>query len=164
MSLDEPTMLGPTPEEKQHERQRRKRLRIVAAVVVIILAVAIGISLIPTTPSKNVYVDQYDSACHPGATFSCTIVLDARQGNVTVSDVKRILINGTNPTDTVKPDGGSVSIAATLPSIDMTHGLPDVGASVHPPSVGNIVVYLSDGTTVSVLLGPAGIVGKGPGP
>ena len=158
MALDEPPAIGDFPEDRLRARERRRRLKIGAAVVVVVVAVAIGISLLPTTPSTNVYVDPLQSACHPGGTFSCTIVLDAKQGAVGASAVKSVQINGTDSTSTVTAKGSSVTIVATLPSITMQRGLPDVGPSVHPPSVGDIVVFLSDGTSVSVVLGPGGIL------
>ena len=164
MSLEEPTMLGATPEERVRDQRRTKRIQRVAAVVVFIIAVGIGISLLPTTPSKNVYVNTYDSVCNGGANFSCTVVLDARQGTVTASDIRSVLINGTNPTESIKTTGDSVTIHATLPSINMIDNQNDtLTTSLRPPTVGSVVVYLSDGTTVSGLLGAAGIVGNGPG-
>jgi len=158
MSLDEPPAIDDTPEDRLRTQKRKQRLKYAAAVVVIVIAVAIGVSLLPTTQNKNVYVDPLNSACHPGGTFSCTIVLNAKQGALTVSDVKSVQINGTNTTSTVTANGGVVTIVATLPSISMQRGLADVGPSVHPPAVGDVVVFLSDGTTVSVVLGIGGIL------
>ena len=72
--------------------------------------------------------------------------------------MKSVQINGTNTQSTVTTTGGSVTILATLPSIAMQRGLADIGPAVKPPQVGSIVVILSDGTAVSVLLGPGGIL------
>jgi hypothetical protein len=85
-------------------------------------------------------------------------VLDARQGSLDTSSVKSVEINGTKTQPAVTAAGGSVTIVATLPSITMQHGLGDVGPSQRPPTVGSIVVDLSDGTAVSVLLGPGGVM------
>src|SRR5439155_3138683 len=108
--------------------------------------------------SNDVYVDPHQSSCNGGSTFSCTIVLDSKQRNLSASSVKSVQINGTNTQPTVTAEGGSVTIFATLPSITMQHGLADIGPAVKPPSVGSIVVELSDGTWVSVVLGPGGIL------
>jgi len=162
MSLDEPTMLGPTPEEQAAARQRAKRIRIAAAVVIVVIAVGIGVSLIPEPASATVSFAPLSSSCAGGSNFSCSFVLQAKAGStITASDIKNIIVNGTEPTYTVKGQGNTVSVHLSMPSIDMTHGLPDVGASVHPPSVGQVVVYLKDGTTVSDLLGPSGIIVPG---
>ena len=161
MSLDEPLANGDTPEDLLRAAQRRKRLKYVAAVVVVVIAVAIGVSLLPTTPSKSVYVDPVNSACHPGNTFSCTIVLDPKQGTapLAVSEVKSVMINGTHASTTqVTATGNDVSIVATVPGVPFSRGLPDVGNSQRPASVGDVEVFLSDGTTVSVVLGIGGIL------
>jgi len=159
MSLDEPPAIGDTPEDRLRAQKRKQRLKYAAAVVVIVIAVAIGVSLLPTTQNNNVYVDKYSSACHPGSTFSCTIVLDAKQGAVTVSDVKSVQINYTVASSmVVTAKGASVSIVATLPGVVYARGLPDIGNSQRPASVGDVVVFLSDGTTVSVVLGIGGIL------
>ncbi len=132
--------------------------------VVIIFVVALATAIVTTSSaaplpaSTNVYVDPHQSSCKGGGTFSCTIVLDAKQGSLDTSWVKSVQINGTNTQPAVTASGGSVTILATLPSITMQHGLGDVGPSQRPPTVGSIVIDLSDGTTVSVFLGPGGIL------
>ena len=135
---------------------------VVAGVVAAIIASAVALmtSFAPGSvpASTNIYVDPHQSSCKGGSTFSCTIVLEAKQGNLSASSVKSVQINGTNTQPTVTATAGSVTILATLPSITMQHGLTDVGPSVKPPSVGSVVVELSDGTAVSVLLGPGGIL------
>lgn len=163
MSLEEPTMLGPTPEEQAAATKRTKRIRTAVAVVVIIAVAAIGVSLIPEPASTTVYFAPLSSSCSGGSNFSCSFVLEAKAGStVTASDIKNIIVNGSQPTYTATPaQGGGVSVHLTMPSINMIHGLADVGPSVHPPTVGQVVVYLTDGTTVSDLLGPSGIVVPG---
>jgi hypothetical protein len=162
VSLEEPTMLGPTPEERAASKQRTKRIRVGVAVVAVVIAVAIGVSLIPEPASTTVSFAPLSSSCAGGSNFTCSFVLQAKAGStITAADVKNVLVNGTEPTYSVKAEGATVSVHLSMPSIDMTHGLPDVGASVHPPSVGQVVVYLTDGTTVSDLLGPSGIVVPG---
>ncbi len=140
----------------------RKKVVIVgvALAVVVIMAVALEVSLSPAAlpASRTVYVDPHQSFCKGGATFSCTIVLEASQGGPSIPAVKSVQINGTNTQPTLTATGGSVTIQATLPSISMQHGLADVGPSVKPPTVGSVVVDLSDGTTVSALLGPGGVL------
>ena len=130
------------------------------AAVIIALATAVMTSFAPPSPtaSPDVYVDPHLSSCEGGSTFSCTIVLDSKRGNLSASSVKSVEINGTNTHPTVTAAGGSVTILATLPSITMQHGLADIGPAVKPPSVGSIVVDLADGTAVSVLLGAGGIL------
>lgn len=132
---------------------------------VIVLVFVVGIIIATTSSSSglspastNVYVDPQQSSCKGGGTFSCTIVLDAKNGSLDTSSVKSVQINGTNTQPTLTATGGSVTIVASLPSITMQHGLGDVGPSQKPPTVGSIVVDLSDGTSVSVLLGPGGIL------
>jgi hypothetical protein len=129
-------------------------------VLLSVVAIAVEASFTPSSPSAsaNVYVDPQGSSCKGGATFSCTIVLAAKQGSLDVSSVKSVQINGTNTQPAFTATGSSLTILATLPSITMQHGLADVGPAVSPPSVGSVVVYLSDGTSVSVLLGPGGIL------
>ena len=159
MSLDEPTMIGDTPEDRMRAQQRRKRLRIVAAVVFVIVAVGIGIALLPTTPNTNIVVDPTNSRCSAGGSFSCTVVLDPKQGvSLTASMVKAVQINGTSATTTVRPSGNSITVIASVPLVPMQHCPPDIGCSLRPPTTGDVVVFLTDGTTVSVVLGAGGIV------
>src|SRR5438132_14265910 len=116
----------------------KKRILVAGiAIVVIALAVTIMTSIAPETlpASINVYVDPQQSSCKGGSTFSCTIVLESRRGDMSASSVRSVQINGTNTQPTVTTAGGSVTILATLPSISMQHGLADIGPSVKPPSV-----------------------------
>lgn len=140
----------------------RQRWGLVAAVVVVVVLAAALLELSSSSSampqSTNIYVDPNQSSCKGGSTFSCTIVLDAHQGAVSVSDVKSVTINGTVTQPTVTASGDSVSIVANLQSISMVRGLGDVGPSQRPPTVGAIVVELTDGTEVSVTLGAAGIL------
>ena len=140
----------------------RRRLVIIAAVVVVIaLAIAVDVSFSPgppPRPSSNVYFDPFQSSCKGGATFSCTIVLDAKQGTLTAAAVASVQINGTNTQPTVTLKGNQLVISASLQSIQMQRGLADVGPSLRPPTIGQIVVNLSDGTTVSGLIGPGGVL------
>ncbi len=108
--------------------------------------------------STNVFVDPHQSSCKGGGTFSCTIVLDANQGLVSVSEVRSVTINGTVTQPVVTASGGAVTIAVTLPGITMVRGLGDVGSSQRPASVGVVVVDLSDGTTVTAMLGAGGLL------
>jgi len=161
MSLEEPTMIGPTPEDRARAAKRTKRLRIAAAVVVVVIAVAIGISLIPTPASTTVYVDPFGSACAPGASFRCTIILEARPGSViTTANVKSVQINGTDTTSSVKQSGQHVSVTATVPLVPMENCPPDIGCAEQPPTIGDVTVFLTDGTQVSVILGEGGILSK----
>jgi hypothetical protein len=136
----------------------------ILVVGVVVVAIALGMAInVLSSPSalpqsKNVYVDPDQSSCKGGSTFSCTIVLDARTGSVSVSDVKSVAINGTNSQPSITSAGASVMIVASLQSISMQRGLGDVGPSQRPPTVGSIVVDLSDGTEVSVMLGAGGIL------
>ena len=139
----------------------RKRLLIVAAVILVVLAIAVDATFSPGAApraSSNVYFDPELSTCKGGGTFTCTIVLDAKQGNLSTSMVTNVQINGTNTQPTVTQKGQRIMISAGLPSITMVHGLGDVGPSVHPPTIGQIVVNLSNGTTVSGLVGPGGVL------
>jgi outer membrane protein assembly factor BamB len=132
-----------------------------AVVLVIALAAAVDVSFspAPVRVSGNVYVDPNQSLCKGGSgTFACTIVLDARQGNLSASQITSVSINGTNTKMTVTSSGGHVMVSASVQTIVMQHGLGDVGPSQRPPTVGSIIVNLSDGTEVAVVLGPAGIL------
>lgn len=154
MSIDEPTMLGDTPEERMRAQQRRKRIRTVAAVLVVVLAVGIAISLLPTTPSTNFTVDKEYSRCAAGGSLSCTIALDPKPGyTATVSMVKSVQINGTNATPHVTMSGREIQVMASVPLPGMTHCLPDVGCSLAPATAGQVTVFLTDGTTVSAVIG-----------
>jgi hypothetical protein len=166
MSLDEPTMLGPTPEERASARRRTKRIRTVVAVAAVVIVAIIGVSLIPEPASSTVYFEPLASSCAGGANFTCSFVLGTKSGStIAASDIKNILVNGSEPTYTAQAQGNAVSVHLSLPSVNMVRGLPDVGPSARPPSVGQVVVYLTDGTTVSDLIGPSGIVVPGhPGP
>jgi hypothetical protein len=154
MSLDEPTMLGDTPEQRLRAQQRRKRIRAVAAVVIVILAVGVAISLIPTTPRTNFTVDRANSRCAAGGSLSCTIAIDPKPGYAAaISIVKSVQINGTNPTtSSVKMSGKEILVSASVPLPGM-HCLPDIGCSLPPPTAGDVVVFLTDGTTVSAVIG-----------
>ncbi len=153
--IDEPTMIGDTPEDRARAAQRRKRLRIVAAVVVVILAVGIVVALIPTTPSKNFTVDFANSRCAAGGSLSCNVFLDPKPGyTATASLVKSVQINGTDTTtSTVKMAGSEIQIGASVPLVAESHCLPDIGCSQPPPTHAQITVFMTDGTTVSALLG-----------
>ena len=129
--------------------------------LVVVLAIAVDVSFSPgppARPSSNVYFDQSMSTCKGGGNFSCTIVLDARQGSLGTSVVSSVQINGTNTQPTITLKGNQVVISVSLPSITMQHGLGDVGPSQKPPTIGQVVVSLSDGTTVSGLIGPGGVL------
>jgi len=154
MSLDEPTMIGDTPEDRARAAQRGKRIRIAAAVVVVILAVGIAIALLPTAPSKTFTVDSANSRCSAGGSLSCTVVLDPKPGQTaTVSLVKSVQLNGTLATTTnVKMAGNDIQVMASVLLVPM-HCLPDIGCSLAPPREAQVVVFLTDGTTVSALLG-----------
>jgi len=160
-------MLGDTPEERLRSEKRRKTMMRVAAVAVIVVLVAVGISLLPPTASKNIYLVPVGSHCGgEGGTasegsMSCTLILAAKTGTITPAMVKSVLINGTNTTPVVKQSGAQVVVSAGITLVSYQRGLPDVGPSVVPPTVGSVVVYLSDGTTVSALLGAGGIVTAG---
>ena len=167
MSLDEPTMLGATPEERLQAAQRRKKIRRVAAVAAVIIIVGIGILLLPPTPSKNVYLVPVGSHCGgEGGTASygslnCTLILAAKTGTITPAIVKSVLINGTSTSPNVTQSGSQIIVNAGVTLVSFKDGLPDVGPSVLPPTVGSVVVYLTDGTTVSALLGAGGVVTPG---
>lgn len=129
--------------------------------MIVALAVVVEASLspAPVRMSTDVYVDPNQSLCKGGSgTFTCTIVLDARQGNLSASQISSVSINGTSTQMTVTPGGGHVTISASVQIIVMERGLGDVGPSQKPPTVGSVVVNLSDGTQVAVVLGSAGIL------
>ena len=67
--------------------------------------------------------------------------------------VKSVQINGTIAPDTVKLSGSELVVSASVPLPGMTHCLPDVGCSLAPATAGAITVFLTDGTTVSAVIG-----------
>jgi hypothetical protein len=142
----------------------RKRLMIaggVVIVVVIVLGAAFflfsGSSNLPT--STNVSIDPVKSSCKNTTTFTCTIVLDAKQGSVSASDVKSVSINGTSTQPTMTATGSSVTIVASFPTATgCVFGCPPSAATNTIPHVGAVVVDLSDGTSVSANVGFSGIV------
>lgn len=154
MSVDEPTMIGPTPEERLLAQKRRKRITAAAVVLVVILGVGIAISLLPTTPNKDFTVDTENSRCAADGSLSCTLALDPKPGyTASVSIVKSIQLNGTVPTtSTVKVSGKELLISASVPLPSM-HCLPDVGCSLLPPRFGEVEVFFTDGTTFTAVIG-----------
>ena len=154
MSVDEPTMIGPTPEERMLAQKKRKRFTAAVVVLIAILAVGIAISLIPTTPNKDFTVDTENSRCAADGSLSCTLALDPKPGyTATISMVKSIQLNGTVPTtSSVKMSGKELLISASVPLPSM-HCLPDVGCSLLPPRWGEVTVFLTDGTTFTAVIG-----------
>jgi len=154
MSIDEPTMIGSTPEDRMRAQKRRKRIMTAAVVLVAILAVGIAIALLPTTPSMNFTVDKVNSRCSAGASLSCTVALEPKPGyTATVSLVKSVQINGTIPSTTnVKMSGKEILIMASVP-LPAEHCPPDIGCSLPPPTAAQVVFFLTDGTTVSAVIG-----------
>ncbi len=163
MTLEEPHAIGDSPEDRARAARRKQNIRRAAYVVAVLIVVAVVIALLPTTPSKTVYVDPIQSSCKSGGnTMTCTIVLDARQGStITVADIKSVQINDTVTTPTIKATGASVTIVASVPAPFKDQNgasIPDVGGTASPMANGQVVVYLTDGTTVSAAVGPAGIL------
>ena len=164
MTLEEPHAIGDSPEDRARAAKRKQNIRRVAVVVAVLIVVAVVIALLPTAPSKTVYVDPLQSSCKSGAnnTMACTIVLDARQGStVTVADIKSVDINNTSTSPTITASGASVKIVASIPAPFKDQNgasIPDVGATASPMANGDIVVYLTDGTDVTASLGPAGVL------
>ncbi len=142
----------------------KKRLVIVGAVVLVVVVV-LGAAFflfssnsnLPT--STNVSIDPVKSSCKNTNQFTCTIVLNAKQGSVSISDVKSVSINGTSTQPTVTATGNSVTIVASFPTTTgCVFGCPPSAASNTIPHVGSVVVNLSDGTSVSADVGFSGIV------
>jgi hypothetical protein len=133
-------------------------------VVVIIAVVALAaVTLLSSSSnlpaSTNVTIDSVKSNCKNTTTFTCTIILNAKQGSVSISDVKSVTINGTNTQPSVTATGSSVTIVASLPTATgCVFGCPPSAASNTIPHVGSVVVNLSDGTTASANVGFSGIV------
>lgn len=159
-TIEEPTMIGDTPEDRLRAAKRRRRMRMAAVAVVVIVAVAVGIALLPNTANDNVSVDPLNSKCTAGGTFSCTVVLNAKPGaTITPSMIKTVQINYTTATTTVQGTSGrAVTVVASVPLVPMEHCRPDIGCSLQPPKTGDVVVFLTDGTSVSVVLGAGGIL------
>jgi hypothetical protein len=140
---------------------RRRTLLVVGVVVAIALAIAVILSSSPTAlpASTNIYVAPVGNACKNTTSFSCTIVLNAKQGSVSVSDVKSVTINGTNSQLSVTATGSSVTIVASFPTTtSCVYGCPPSAATDTIPHVGSVVIDLSDGTMISVQVGLGGII------
>lgn len=130
-------------------------------VVVLVLGAAFflfsGSSNLPT--SSNVTIDPVKSSCKNTTTFTCTIVLNAKQGSVNTSDVKSVSINGTNTQPAVTTSGSSVTIVVSLATASgCVYGCPPSAATDTIPHVGQVVVDLADGTQVAANLGLSGVI------
>lgn len=161
-----PVRAGETPISSRRPDERplgpRQRWGLAVGVIAVVVVGAAFLEFYSSggalPQNSNIYVDPNQSSCKGGSTFSCTVVLDAKQGAVTVAEIKSVTINGTVTQPSVTASGDSVTIVANLQSISMVRGLGDVGPSQRPPTVGTIVVDITDGTEVSVTLGAAGIL------
>jgi hypothetical protein len=107
----------------------------------------------PNRPSSNVYIVMGQSSCTAHlSNFNCTLVLSTSTGQINASDISSVKINGTAAQlsgVTATPD--SVSVNAGISIVAIKSGLNDVN-NVPPVTIGEVVVYLKDGTTVSATI------------
>jgi hypothetical protein len=135
---------------------------------VVVLIVIIGLAAVFLTSSsgslptsKTVFVDGPISSCKESTVaYNCTIVLEAKTGTITVSDIKSVSVNGTSIQPTITASGSTVTIVAPLPSATppCVSGCPPNDAANSIPKAGAVVVVLTDGTQVTALLGAGGIL------
>lgn len=107
----------------------------------------------PNRPSSSVYVVMEQSSCTAHqSNFNCTLVLATSTGQISTSDISSVSINGTSAQIsglTETPD--TVSVNAGINIVAIKSGLNDV-SNVPPVTIGEVVVNLKDGTTVSATI------------
>ena len=126
---------------------------LVAVAVVVVLAILFLSQSSPARPSNTVLINTSQSGCiaHQNQ-FNCTLLLTSKQGALSTSQVSSVTINDTVARVAVMTSGnGSLIVKADIQITTLSKGLNDVN-NVPPVSSGALVVYLKDGTTVSVTL------------
>ncbi len=124
-----------------------------AVIAVAVLAILFLSQSSQPRPSQTVLVNTSQSGCIAHLTqFNCTLALFSTHGALDASQVSSVLINDTVARVSVTTTGnGSLVVRADISLTGIGKGLQDVN-NVAPASSGNVVVYLKDGTTVSVTL------------
>ena len=132
---------------------RRLYLLIGAAFVIVAVALSYTYLSSQTHPSQTVYVDTTNSGCRAHLNqFNCTLTLSSRQGAISASQVSSVTVNDTVASTSVKTGAnGTLAVEADITITTIRGGLNDVN-NIPPSSSGTVVVYLKDGTTVSVTL------------
>ncbi len=107
----------------------------------------------PARPSPNVYVVMGQSSCTAHqSNFNCTLVLSTSAGQINASDIASVKINGTAAQISgLTASQDSISVNAGISIVAIKGGINDV-SNVPPVTIGEVVVYLKDGTTVSATL------------
>jgi hypothetical protein len=145
-------------------KAKLQRKTLVAVGVVLAIVIALGLAFVLSSSSSmptstNVYIDPVKSNCKNTTAFTCTIVLNAKQGSVSVSDVKSVSINGTSTTPTSTATGNSVTIVTALPTTTTcVFGCPPSAATNSIPHVGTVIVALADGSEATATIGFSGTI------
>ncbi|MDG6905413.1 MAG: zinc ribbon domain-containing protein [Nitrososphaerota archaeon] len=102
-----------------------------------------GASLL-SRPSQTVHIVTGSSYCfNPGGNnFDCTVLLTSKSGSLSTSDISTVTINGVSAQFVAAPKNGEVGIVAGVTS-------PEASSLTS----ATVIVYLSDGSTVSAKLG-----------
>lgn len=107
----------------------------------------------PNHPSPTAFIVMGQSSCTAHqSNFNCTLVLSRSTGQISASDISSVQINGTSAQISgMTTTEDSVSVSAGIKIVSIIGGLNDVN-NVPPVTVGDVTVYLKDGTTVSATL------------
>jgi len=107
----------------------------------------------PNRPSPTAYIVMGQSSCTAHlSNFNCTLVLSRSTGTMSTSDVSSVKINGTAAQISgITATEDSLSVNAGIKIVSIIGGLNDVN-NVPPVTIGEVTVYLKDGTTVSATL------------
>jgi hypothetical protein len=142
------------------------KTRLVVLGLVVAAAIVVGLALAPTyapsipspfsspdRPSPNVYIVMQQSSCTAHqSNFNCTLVLSTNSGQLSASDISSVRINGTAAQISgLTASQDSVSVNAGISIVAIKGGLNDV-SNVPPVTLGEVVVHLKDGTSVSATL------------
>lgn len=128
-------------------------LGLLVAIAGVVLALAFLSASPHIHPSQTVYLNTVQSGCTAHLNqFNCTLILSSRLGALSTTQISGVIINDTRARTSVTSLGnGSFSVEADITLTTMGGGLQDVN-NFPPSSSGAIVVYLTDGTTVSATL------------
>jgi hypothetical protein len=138
----------------------RTRLKVLAVVAVAGVATAIALSTTFPSPFSSaerpsttafIVIGQSSCTAHQ-SNFNCTLVLSRSAGTIGTNDISSVKINGTAAQISgMTATEDSVSVNAGIKIVSIIGGLNDVN-NVPPVTVGQVTVYLRDGTTVSATL------------
>lgn len=143
-----------------------KRTRLLALGVVVLVGIAAVVALATTVfapasstsanvPSPTAYIVTGQSSCTATQSdYNCTLVISRSTGQISTADISSVKINGTGAQISgMTATEDSVSLNAGIKLASLSAGINNANNSNLPPvTVGQVVVYLKDGTTVSALV------------